>query len=655
MKRKELISEAVTSRPISTLITEPAEFEPDIIERDSLYTARLRQYLLSVPIANVSAQASFKRMVRKAIAILRLTHVIKEIKTIGVHSMLITRGQIYRRRLHSLLTKGRLDTRSLPIFTPKTCLIDPNSTGKMIWDAFISLLLLFCLLYIPYRLSFQSEAPFDNSHFWLENCIDICFAIDILLTLNTSIPLNHTTITNRKAIFWSYLKGYLVIDVASIFPFGLLTGDNGNTGSNKLLRLLRLGRLMRVFGSKTIKNWVKRVLKSDNSSRQAPLVLIACVFIVLLVGHITACLWHFVAVIYPNFDNWVSVAGFLDSGNSSVYVLSLYWTIEIFATVGFGDVTPTNNYERALCMFWLVTGTLLFSTIVGTVVSALTASDTRAQIVSTKLAEMETLAQDLQLSYELKRFIHEKVATDTEAQALSPHERAEIMEMLSPELREMVYERSYKGAFRSLKRITGLPQTVMYRLFALVSYLHLQEGVTLYKEGDFADYVYFLNQGRLDYVVSGYCFRQILPGTMIGEIEVLDATLREFTCQTATSCELLVVRDQEYLRFLQDFPAYREHVRALAARRKLNNAQAMQETLELLSIAKHRKMSLREIAGRKREELALNRDNNEEKGKKGNEEVEVWCALEVVRTTLNVRLTQHIQMQYETMLLLDHS
>jgi len=645
MKRKELIAEPVVSRPISTVVTEPAEEDQTIIERDSFYTHRLRQYLLSVPISNLSAQSHFRHIVRKIIAILRLTHVSKEIKAIGVHSVLITRGQMYRKRLHSLLTKGRLEVKNSTIDLGPKWVINPDAFWKVAWDAFISLLLLFCLLYIPYRLSFQSEEPNDASHQWLETSMDICFFLDILLTLNTWVVLGHAKIVGRKGIFLNYLRGFLIIDVASILPFGEMSGDGGNTGSNKLLRLLRLGRLVRITGSKTIKKWVSSVLKSDNSSsRQAPLVLIACVFIVLIAGHITACLWHFVAVINPNPQNWLTNYNLQDSNVNNIYFLCLYWTIEIFATIGFGDITPINNYERALCIFWLIAGTLLFSTIVGTVVSALTASDTRVQIVSEKMGEMETLALDLQLSYALKKRILSKVAKDTEAQALSSEERKEIMSMLSPDLRELVYERSYNGAFRSLKRITGLPQTVMYRLFAMVSYLHKEEGLVLYHEGDFADYVYFLNRGRLDYVVSSYCFRQILPGTLIGEIEVLEATMREFTCLAESPCELLVIRDQEFLHFLQDFPAYSQQVRALAARRKTNNAQAMQETLEVMSISRHRKLAFSEIGGRPRSELALTKENSD----KGNtcedkaesreshreEFVALWCELEGVKKSL---------------------
>lgn len=648
MKQNELIAEPVISRPISTVVTEPAENDQSIIERDSFYTHRLRKYLLSVPISNLSARATFRRIVRKAIAILRLTHVSKEIKAIGVHSVLITRGQIYRKRLYSLLTKNHLEATSSSIEqTTQKWIINPESHWKEAWDGFISLLLLFCLLYIPYRLSFQSDEPNDASHRWLENSMDMCFAVDIMLTLNTWVVLGHTKITHRRGIFLNYLKGYLIIDVASVFPFGEVTGDEGSTGGNKLLRLLRLGRLIRILGSKTIKKWASSVLKSDNSNLQAPIVLIACVFIVLIAGHITACLWHFVAVINPDPDNWLTNSGFQDAKINNIYFLCLYWTIEIFATIGYGDITPTNNYERALCIFWLIAGTLLFSTIVGTVVSALTASDTRVQIVSKKMGEMDTLAMDLQLSYGLKRKILSKVEADTEAQALSSEERKDIMLMLSPELREQVYERSYNGAFRSLKRITSLPQTVMYRLFAMVSYLHKEEGLVLYSEGDFADYIYFLNRGRLGYVVSGYCFRQILPGTLIGEIEVLEASMREFTCIAETSCELLILRDQEFLHFLQDFPAYREQVRALATRRKANNAQAMQETLEVMSIARHRKLTFSEIGGRPRSEIALTKEVEKEKeeGKKEEKEenhreefVTLWCELEGVKKSLEVRL-----------------
>ena len=52
--------------------------------------------------------------------------------------------------------------------------------------------------------------------------------------------------------------------------------------------------------------------------------------------------------------------GIKDLSDSEIYLSSFYFTITSFSTVGYGDVSANNNYERIFCIFIMVVGVTAF-------------------------------------------------------------------------------------------------------------------------------------------------------------------------------------------------------------------------------------------------------------------------------------------------------
>lgn len=80
-----------------------------------------------------------------------------------------------------------------------------------------------------------------------------------------------------------------------------------------------------------------------------------------LVSHWMACAWMLQAIVYNAwFDDvestWLARAGVdLDAHSlQSRYIQAMYFSITIMATIGFGDITPSNGYERTLCIAAMV-------------------------------------------------------------------------------------------------------------------------------------------------------------------------------------------------------------------------------------------------------------------------------------------------------------
>lgn len=72
---------------------------------------------------------------------------------------------------------------------------------------------------------------------------------------------------------------------------------------------------------------------------------------------------------------WLSKFSEYFNENISLYYVSFYWTITTITTVGYGDISGTNNYERMFASFVMVVGVILFSIANGALASIISSLD----------------------------------------------------------------------------------------------------------------------------------------------------------------------------------------------------------------------------------------------------------------------------------------
>lgn len=79
--------------------------------------------------------------------------------------------------------------------------------------------------------------------------------------------------------------------------------------------------------------------------------LIKGVFLLIYLIHILGCLWY--AQIYANvfnYTNWIRTRNLENAPMFDKYAAAVYWACVTCTTVGYGDITPTNNFE----LFWTI-------------------------------------------------------------------------------------------------------------------------------------------------------------------------------------------------------------------------------------------------------------------------------------------------------------
>ena len=86
--------------------------------------------------------------------------------------------------------------------------------------------------------------------------------------------------------------------------------------------------------------------------------------VLLISGHIIACLWHFISYSYmisnPNEVCWLTVNKLNESPWDERYVQSYYWSIKTMLNIGYGGITPKNIGEMWFNIWAMLFGTILF-------------------------------------------------------------------------------------------------------------------------------------------------------------------------------------------------------------------------------------------------------------------------------------------------------
>nr|CAE8601712.1 unnamed protein product [Polarella glacialis] len=166
-------------------------------------------------------------------------------------------------------------------------------------------------------------------------------------------------------------------------------GDDGSGGSARALKLVRFARLFRLLKLARMLKLFKLAESAESSVEVSPLLikLTSLCLKVCFLAHLVACLWHWLTTFdvgedgcssgrlgcdRPGHDvatTWIAKmgpGGDVDTDQEK-YIAALYWVFTTMTTVGYGDIIPTNNLERAVAVWVMICGATVFGYIVGSV------------------------------------------------------------------------------------------------------------------------------------------------------------------------------------------------------------------------------------------------------------------------------------------------
>ena len=203
-----------------------------------------------------------------------------------------------------------------------------------------------------------------------------------------------------------------MVDLLAIIPFDqLFTGsDEYNQLARvarvgrlyKLVKLTRLFRMLKVVKQKNkLLGYINEFLKIGFGFERLLFFLI--VFLILC--HLASCLWIIMAALY-NPDGtyegtWMENFAEYEKSASDTYTVAFYWIISTITTVGYGDISGTNNHERIFCSLIMFIGVIAFSIANGSLASIIQNYDQTNAGYQEKLNTLNKAQKDYHLPLDL--------------------------------------------------------------------------------------------------------------------------------------------------------------------------------------------------------------------------------------------------------------
>lgn len=442
------------------------------------------------------------------------------------------------------------------------CLLFPDDPFVQVWGLMMFLLLIFIAVVTPYRVALESE----DTIAWLvvDSAVDSLFFIDLVLNCFQAYYDNtKNLVTSRKKILLTYAKSWLLFDLLACIPMQYLQTSSYNSLVRlsrlpRLYRLIRMFRLMRML--KVIKHRASAMRYMTSFFRinlSWDRLFWFCVTLVFLL-HLLACSWIFIGKLNADVDpvNWITEGGYLDKSNSDLYILSMYWTIATVSTVGYGDISATNNFERVANSFIMLLGVLIYSYMVGSLTNVIGSVDSRRAKLIKHLESLSELAKE----YQLGKAFYSRLTNAVEYEHKNNNQEIDnLVASLPSHLKTQLLVIIHKKKIENNSFFEGRSKHFVAWIVTLLKSVMYDKNEYVYKCNDLASEVYFIVKGTVDFVMvmigGEVSFISMQGGYYFGEIELLFTPnkMRIHTAKVTEKAELLTLREKDFERLMQTF------------------------------------------------------------------------------------------------------
>jgi hypothetical protein len=439
-----------------------------------------------------------------------------------------------------------------------------DSRYKDVWDAWIMFLAIVAGIEIPLRLVLHY--PETDLIFAMDLTLTLFFSLDLIINLMPLLPdedgeEDEEEIKSSKINF-KYLKSWFIVDFMAAFPFGLfLAGIPFDTTHGiKALRLLRLTRLLKLAKMvPLIRKW--GAFLSVNPS---VLRMFLFFFLVSFAAHWMACGW---IALYP---------GIVTGDASRTYIQAIYWVITTMTTVGYGDITPTTNFQTIYAMFVMVLGVGTYGYIIANLSNFFGNIDTAKIDFTKKMAIVNAFLAYRAIPPHLEKRIRAYYEYIWENRL--DHDEDEVIDDLPDSLKTEValYLRkpliSKVPLFRDAAH--DFHQEVVHHLNIHV----YMPGDKVVKRGDRGDSMFFISKGNVAILDDddNHSLAVLGEGSFFGETSLLTAQPRNATVKALEFCNIYSLDKMSFDLLLKKYPKFKSAMEKISEERE-NTSQENDE------------------------------------------------------------------------------
>ena len=473
---------------------------------------------------------------------------------------------------------------------PRT-VFHPESYFRLIWEALMSLTILYIAIFTPFIIAFIEIDSLD-AFTYIDLILDILYIIDFLINCSTAyFDSTSTLITDRKQIIMNYFKSWMLFDLISCIPFGFLSmiiESNFNQSQNyirfvklsRLYKLLRISKLLKTSKNLTKNSFFIKVQDYLNIKHSRVRFLYSVTNILIFI-HMISCLWTFTAKIDNcGPDTWIYRLGYMDSGVWTLYFTGVYWAFTTLACVGYGDMSAYTISEKFVSILWMILALYFLAFTLSSLSSMSIRIDTKKKTLQKKIATIDEFISQTNIPKAQAHRIRVSLRTSCEIAGFSWIDKHHILKELPKNLRYEIAAAMHKGASRYISFFVDKDPAIKSSIIPFLTPLSVKESNFVYKQNDFADELYFIVKGSVQYIYNSiYVISSIYKSDYFGEIEIFMEVPRKFSAFATSNLELLAMNRKLLFNIKKEYLVFYEEMRKIAKERSRNNFLALSEML----------------------------------------------------------------------------
>ncbi|DBA03518.1 TPA: hypothetical protein N0F65_011419 [Lagenidium giganteum] len=471
-------------------------------------------------------------------------------------------------------------------------ILDPRSTGKLIWDSIIMFLVLYSSIIVPIEVGFP-DMEFDGGWNVVAITSDVLFCLDLLhhFFVGFHSEDDDSLVTDRRVIAKRYLSSWFLLDFVASMPTEYIatafsdadTAKDRSVMSFKLTRILRLVRVAKLARLIKVRQFAMKL--EDALELDAVFMrLTRLVLQVLLITHVLACFWHMVGYTEDySSPSWINTLPFGRNSSGARYLYSYYWAVATLAGVGYGDIHATNSDERIYSIMTEIVGASVFGIIIGNITKILDNWNRETNSRVRKLSMVEAfikrkgLPKDLRIK--LTRYFRHYIARTS-----AFDERALLFEF-SLSLRGEILHETYKNTFFTIPAFANLSTQFVIDMAMYIKPLIAVQGEVLAKEHSVGTEMFILNEGIVEVKRTASNGEWIIVLEILtergifGESSLLNYTLHQNSYTAKATCDLYTLPKEDFDRLIEEFPEAEHTLLAYHQQRKELYERVFEQTL----------------------------------------------------------------------------
>lgn len=414
------------------------------------------------------------------------------------------------------------------------------NTKEFLWLALIFWSASFTAIEAPFGFVFKTKI--QNWQLFLDGFISILFILDLVYHLHEARKNKSKTDIRSNSKKWNF-RLMLFVDILACIPFDLLSYYVGHQDLFTAFRLMRMVRIIKVYYLIENITIVPRIFKMQS-------IAVGC----LMVVNWIACGWIY---IYPMGA---------DSDITTYYIKSFYWALTTLTTIGYGDITPTNNIGRIFTCFIMIIGVGMYGIVIGNISRILASADRYKEQSREKINDLLMFMKHYKIPDKLQEaainhysHLYSKRLSDNDEKIIDdlPHALQQEMQI-----------------YMKIKLISSIPifigcsNSCLKDISINLEQIYSSPGDMIIKIGDIGEEMFILSHGNVDVILeSGERIATLHDGQIFGEIALLKETTRTANIQSQTYCDLYKLTKKSFNEIVKKYPILLHNIESTTQRR----------------------------------------------------------------------------------------